>query len=106
MTDEDAAGFVEEVRLATVSSSTFHRVSRAIAAQYEAKRAVIETAIREQAEIPASAVTVQAGIDGVTVPQDGQHAMEDGETLAKAIAEQLCGCCSWPCCSRRARASG
>lgn len=78
MTDEDAAGFVEEVGLATVSSSTFHRVSRAIAAQYEAKRAVIEAAIREQDEIPASAVTVQAGIDGVMVPQDGQHAMPRG----------------------------
>ena len=69
MTEEDAAGFVEEVGLATVSSSTFHReLPRAIAALYEAKRPVIEKAIREQDEIPATAVTVQAGIDGVMVP--------------------------------------
>lgn len=78
MTEEDAAGFAEEVGLATVSSSTFHRVPRAIAAQYEAKRAVIEAAIREQDQIPAYAVTVQAGIDGVMVPQDGEHAMPRG----------------------------
>ncbi len=70
MTEEDAAGFVEEVGLATVSSSTSNRIPRAIA--------VIEAAIREQDEIPARAVTVQAGIDGVMVPQDGEHAMPRG----------------------------
>ena len=32
MTEEDVAGFVQEVGLATVSSSTFHRIPRAIAA--------------------------------------------------------------------------
>lgn len=78
MTEEDAAGFVEEVGLATVSSSTFHRIPRAIAARYEAKRSVIEAAIREQDVIPEAAVTVQAGIDGVMVPQDGEHAMPRG----------------------------
>ena len=78
MTEEDAAGFVDEVGLATVSSSTFHRIPRAIASMYEAKRTVIEAAIREQDEIPARAVTVQAGIDGVMVPQDGEHAMPRG----------------------------
>jgi hypothetical protein len=78
MTEEDAAGFVGEVGLATVSSSTFHRIPRAIAALYEAKRTVIEKSIREQDEIPATTVTVQAGIDGVMVPQDGEHAMPRG----------------------------
>ncbi len=38
MTEEDAAEFVGEVGLAAMSSSTFHRVSRAVAARYEAKR--------------------------------------------------------------------
>jgi len=61
-----------------MSSSTFHRVSRAVAARYEAKRPVIEAAIREQDVIPEAAVTVQAGIDGVMVPQDGEHAMPRG----------------------------
>ena len=78
MTEEDAAEFVAEVGLAAMSSSTFHRVSRAVAARYEAKRAVIEAAIREQDVIPDTAVTVQAGIDGVMVPQDGEHAMPRG----------------------------
>jgi hypothetical protein len=78
MTEDDAAEFVGEVGLATVSSSTFHRVSRAVAARYEAKRPIIEAAIREQDEIPDSAVTLQVGIDGVMVPQDGEHAMPRG----------------------------
>lgn len=78
MTEEDAAGFAEEVGLATVSSSTFHRVPRAIAARYEVHRAVIEAAIREQDVIPEATVTVQAGIDGVMVPQDGEHAKPRG----------------------------
>ena len=78
MTEEDAAGFVEEVGLATVSSSTFHRIPRAIAARYEATRAVVEAAIREQDVIPDVAVTIQVGIDGVMVPQDGEHAMPRG----------------------------
>ncbi len=78
MTEDDAAGFVEEVGLATCSSSTFHRVPRAVAARYETKRSVIEAAIREQDVIPEAAVTVQAGIDGVMVPQDGEHAMPRG----------------------------
>jgi hypothetical protein len=65
MTEEDAAGFVDEVGLATMISSTLHRIPRAIAAQYETQRAVIEATIREQDVIPDSAVTIQAGIDGV-----------------------------------------
>lgn len=78
MTEEDAAEFVSEVGLAAMSSSTFHRVSRAVAARYEEKRAVIEAALREQDVIPDTAVTVQAGIDGVMVPQDGEHALPRG----------------------------
>jgi hypothetical protein len=78
MTDDDAAEFVAEVGLGAMSSSTFHRVSRAVAARYEAKRSVIEPAIREQDHIPDTAVTLQIGIDGVMVPQDGEHAMPRG----------------------------
>lgn len=78
MTEDDAAEFVGEVGLAAMSSSTFHRVSRAVAARYEAKRSIIEAAIREQDVIPDRAVTVQVGIDGVMVPQDGEHALPRG----------------------------
>lgn len=78
MTEDDAAEFVGEVGLAAMSSSTFHRVSRAVAARYEAKRSIIEAAIREQDVIPDRAVTVQVGIDGVMIPQDGEHALPRG----------------------------
>ena len=39
---------------------------------------MIEAAIREQDVIPEATVTVQAGIDGVMVPQDGEHAKPRG----------------------------
>jgi hypothetical protein len=78
MTEEEAAGFLDEVGLATVSSSTFSRIPRAIAARYEQRRATIEAALREQDVIPEGAVTVQAGLDGVMVPQDGEYARPRG----------------------------
>jgi hypothetical protein len=78
MTEEDASGFLGEVGLATVSKSTFSRIPRAIAARYEQRRVVIEAALREQDAIPEGAVTVQVGLDGVMVPQDGEHARPRG----------------------------
>lgn len=78
MTEEDASGLLAEVGVATASSSTFSRLPRAMAARYELKRPVIEAAIREQDVIPKGTVTVQAGIDGVMVPQDGEHAKPRG----------------------------
>lgn len=78
MTEEEAAGFVSEIGLATVSSSTFSRIPRAIAARYEVQRPVIESALREQDVIPEGTVTVQVGLDGVMVPQDGEHARPRG----------------------------
>jgi hypothetical protein len=78
MTDEDAAGFLAEVGTAVVSKSTISRVPRAIAARYEQRRDVIEAAIREQEPIPEGAVTVQVALDGVMVPQDGEHAKQRG----------------------------
>jgi hypothetical protein len=78
MTEDDASGFAAEIGLAACSSSTFHRIPRAIAARYEASRSVFEAEIRGQDVIPDATVTVQAGIDGVMVPQDGEHAMPRG----------------------------
>jgi len=78
MTEEEAAGFVAEVGLATASSSTFNRLPRAMAARYETKRALVEADLRQADTIPEGAATVQVGIDGVMVPQDGQHAKPRG----------------------------
>lgn len=78
MTEEDASGFLDEVGLASVSKSTFSRIPRAIAARYEQRRAVIELALRERDTIPEGTVTVQVALDGVMVPQDGEHARPRG----------------------------
>jgi len=78
MTDEDAADFLAEVGAAVVSKSTISRVPRAIAARYEQRRPVIEAAIRSQEPIPEGAVTVQVALDGVMVPQDGEHTKPRG----------------------------
>lgn len=78
MTDEEAAELLEEIGTATVSKSTISRVPRAMAARYEQRRPVIEASLRSQESIPSEAVTVQVGLDGVMVPQDGEHAKARG----------------------------
>jgi hypothetical protein len=82
MTEEEACGFLGEVGLAAVSKSTLSRIPRAIAARHEQRRHVIETALREQDTIPEGTVTVQAALDGVMVPQDGEHARPRGRKTA------------------------
>jgi hypothetical protein len=78
MTDEDAANFLREVGTAMASSSTISRLPRAMGARYETRRDVIELNLRERDEIPAEAITVQVALDGVMVPQDGEHARPRG----------------------------
>lgn len=78
MTEHEASDFLGEVGLATVSNSTLSRIPRAIAARYETRRALIELALREQDDIPVGTVTVQAALDGVMVPQDGEYARPRG----------------------------
>jgi hypothetical protein len=78
MTDEEAEGLLAEVGIATVSKSTLHRQPRAMAARYEQKRAQIQEEMRDNDEVPDAAVTVQASLDGVMVPQDGEYARARG----------------------------
>jgi hypothetical protein len=78
MTEVDAAAFLEELGTAKASSSTIGRVPSALAARYETRREVIEVAMRERDVVPDAAVTVQVGMDGVMVPQDGEHARPRG----------------------------
>ena len=78
MPEEEAAHFLAEVGTATLSNSTLGRLPRAIAARYELNRPVIAAAVRARDVIPDEAVTVQAGIDGVMVPQDREHTQPRG----------------------------
>ena len=78
MPEQEAADLLGEVGTATLSNSTIGRLSRAMAARYEQRREVIAATVREAHAIPAQAVTVQVGIDGVMVPQDGEHARPRG----------------------------
>lgn len=78
MPEEEAAQFLAEVGTATLSNSTLGRLPRAIAARYELNRPVIAAAVRAHDVIPDEAVTVQVGLDGVMVPQDGEHAKPRG----------------------------
>ena len=78
MPAEDAEGFLTEVGVAKVSVSTLHRIPRNMAARYEEHRIVIEAAVREQDRVPNAAATMQVALDGVMVPQDGEHARPRG----------------------------
>lgn len=78
MPEQEAADLLGEVGTATLSNSTIGRLSRAMAARYEQRREIITTTVREAHVIPEQAVTVQVGIDGVMVPQDGEHARPRG----------------------------
>ena len=74
MPHEDSVGLFAEIGTAKVSKSTLHRVPCAIGARYETKRAQIQEELRESDQVPDAAVTVQASLDGVMVPQDGEYA--------------------------------
>lgn len=80
MPEHDAEKFLDEVGVATLSVSTLHRIPRAIAARHETRREVIDRAVREVDRIPDAAVAVQALVDGVMVPQDGEHTRARGRT--------------------------
>jgi hypothetical protein len=77
-TEHEAADFLSELGTAVVSSSTLSRVPRSIAARYEGRREIVEAHLRERDIMPDDAVTVQIGLDGVMVPQDGEHARPRG----------------------------
>ena len=78
MPEAEAEDLLGEVGVAMVSKSTLHRVPRAIASRYESRREIIEKALRARDPIPEAAVTIQVALDGVMVPQDGEHARARG----------------------------
>ena len=78
MPEGEAENLLQEVGVAQLSKSTLHRVPRAIASRYEGRREIIENAIRARDSIPEETVTIQVALDGVMVPQDGEHARARG----------------------------
>lgn len=78
MPAEEAAGLLQEAGVATVSESTLNRIPKAIAARYELQREQINAELRAPEQVPDAAVSVQVGLDGVMVPQDGEHAKPRG----------------------------
>ncbi len=78
MPEAEAEDLLAEVGVANVSKSTLHRVPRAIASRYESRREIIEKALRGRDPIPAQTTTIQVALDGVMVPQDGEHARARG----------------------------
>jgi len=80
MPEHDAERFLGEVGVAKLSVSTLHRIPRAIAARHETRREIIDRAVREVDPIPTGAVAVQVLVDGVMVPQDGEHTRARGRT--------------------------
>ncbi len=73
MTAEDSASFLKQAGVATVSSSTVHRMALAMAARYQAMSEEVTARVREVDPVPWGAVAVQVALDGVMVPQDGEH---------------------------------
>jgi hypothetical protein len=78
MPEADAENLLEEVGVARLSKSTLHRIPRAIASRYESRREIIEKSLRAASPIPDEATTIQVALDGVMVPQDGEHARARG----------------------------
>jgi hypothetical protein len=78
MPEAEAEDFLKEVGVAVVSSSTLHRIPRAMAARYETRRDGVEAAVRERDPIPEKTATIQVSLDGVMVPQDGEYAKPRG----------------------------
>ena len=74
----EAEDLLNSAGIGPISRSTLHRVPQAMSARYEERRDSINDALREASTIPEGAATVQVGIDGVMVPQDGEHSKPRG----------------------------
>ena len=82
MTASEAAELLKATGVAQVSKATLDRLPKAIAARYERHRDTINAAVRERETVPDAAAVVQVGLDGVMVPQDGEHAGARGRKSA------------------------
>ena len=77
---EDVVKIVGEFGGMSMGSATLYRVPQVVMARYEVRRPQMEQVVRERATIAPTAVAVQFGLDGVMVPQDGEHCDPRGRT--------------------------
>lgn len=77
---EDVEKIVGEFGGMRMGSATLYRVPQVVMARYEVRRAELEQPLRERSPIPTAAIAVQFGLDGVMVPQDGEHCDPRGRT--------------------------
>jgi hypothetical protein len=86
MPAEEAAALLKEVGVAAVSSSTLHRLPALLSARYEKNREAFDSAVMEHETVPEAAVTVQVGLDGVMIPQDGEDTNPRGRKTSSPKA--------------------
>jgi hypothetical protein len=79
---EDVVKIVGEFGGMTMGSATIYRVPQIVMARYEVQRKEldIDKQVRERSPVPPEAAIVQFGMDGVMVPQDGEHCDPRGRT--------------------------
>ena len=83
MPAEECARYLAEAGVAQVSKATISRIPLDIAARYEKRRDEINELLRQTERIPDEATVVQVGLDGVMVPQDGEHAKARGRKASE-----------------------
>jgi hypothetical protein len=69
----EAVELLKELGGIGVGAATVHRLPLAAMARYERDRDIIEQKVRQRSKVPAEAVTMQVGMDGVMVPMEGEH---------------------------------
>jgi hypothetical protein len=79
---EEATGLLRELGGISVGEATMHRLPLKLMARYERDREVIEPVLRQRSQVPEGAAIVQIGLDGVMVPQDGEHCEPRGREPA------------------------
>lgn len=77
---EDVAKIVGEFGGMSMGSATMYRIPQAVVARYELARDLVEHEVRARSAVPPSAAIMQVGLDGVMVPQDGEHCDPRGRT--------------------------
>lgn len=90
MTAEDAAGFLKQLGVAEVSSSTIHRMALAMAARHHTMQEQVTRDVREADPIPVASVAIQVALDGVMVGQDGEHCGRRGRKTAVPMPPRHC----------------
>ena len=78
MPTNEGEALLKEIGVCVLSRSTLHRLPQAMLARVRDDMDGIEERVRATDQIPAEAVTVQVGMDGVMVPTDGEDAKRRG----------------------------